>query len=142
LLTEEDAMGTWSEDTFGNDTACDWAVDLLDSPGLEAVSIALDAVLDEQGYVDSDLACEALAACEILARLQGNWGLRDAYSEELDQWIEQHPQPVPPQMVVQAEKAIARIVGDGSELAELWDQDGRNETWHSAVDDLARRVHG
>jgi hypothetical protein len=142
IRTQEGVMGTWSEDTFGNDTACDWAAEFLDAPGLEAVSQALDAVLGEDGYLDSDVACEALAACEVVARLLGNWGLRDAYSEELDRWIEENPQPVPPQMVAQAVEAIARIAGDDSELAELWDEEGRNDTWHSTVDDLARRTHG
>lgn len=135
-------MGAWSEDTFGNDTACDWVVEFLDSPELEAVSQALDAVLSGDGYLDSDVACEALAACEVLARLQGNWGLQDAYSEELDLWIEENPQPVETEMVEKAVEAIARIAGDDSELAELWDEGGRNDAWHSAVDDLARRVRG
>jgi hypothetical protein len=135
-------MGTWSEDTFGNDTACDWTYQFLDSPGVAAVSQALDAVLDEEDYLDSDTACEALVACEVIARLKGNWGLRDAYSEELDRWIGKNPQPVPLEIVSKAETAIARIMGGDSELVELWDEEERNDTWHSKVDDLARRVKG
>ena len=77
-------MGAWSEDTFGNDTACNWAGDFLDDPGLATVFRAFDAVLDEEGYLDSHIACDALAVCEVIARLKGNWGLQDAYSEDLD----------------------------------------------------------
>ncbi len=133
-------MGAWSEDTFGNDTACDWTGEFLDAPGLAVVSRALDAVLNEEDYLDSDFACEALAACEVSGRLKGNWGLRDAYSEELDTWIENNPQNVPPEIVSKAEEAITRIVGEDSELPELWDEGGRNDTWHGKIDDLVIRV--
>jgi len=45
-------------------------------------------------YLDSDEACDCLAACEVLARLQGKWGIRNPYSEELDKWIESNPTDV------------------------------------------------
>jgi hypothetical protein len=135
-------MGAWSEESFGNDLAADWVYVFLEDPGWAAVSQALDRVLDEEEYLEADAACEALAACEVIARLKGHWGLRDAYTEDLDRWVEENPQPVPPELVAKAEAAIARVVGDASELLELWDEDGRNEAWHSAVDDLEKRVKG
>ena len=135
-------MGAWSEDTFGNDTACDWIYDFLDAPGVSTVSKALDAVLDEKEYLDSDIACEALAACEVIARLKGNWGLRDAYSEELDNWIKGNPQQVSPEIVAKADAAISKIMGKNSELLELWDEDGKNSTWHRKIKDLQERIKG
>ena len=78
----------------------------------------------------------------MIARLKGHWGLRDAYSEALDRWVEENPQSVPQEVVAKAEAVIARIVGGDSELLELWDDGGRNDVWHSKVDDLARRIHG
>ena len=84
-------MGTWGADTFDNDGACDWAGDFIEKDRLTFVDQALDEVLEAGGtYLDSDLACKALAACELLARLQGFWGKRDAYSEEIDQWVLDH----------------------------------------------------
>lgn len=38
-------MGAWSAEPFGNDTACDWASELVDSKGLSAVNKALQAVV-------------------------------------------------------------------------------------------------
>lgn len=137
-------MGAWAEDTFGNDTACDWVGDFLEDPGLDAVKEAIHAVLEcgAEDYLDSDEACACLAACEVLARLQGKWGERNAYSEDLDKWIEANPQQVPDKFKKHADQAIARILGPESELPELWDEGGRNETWHAAVDDLRKRVQG
>ena len=39
-----------------------------------------------------------------------------------------------------AEAVVKRILADNSELAELWDEDGVNEVWHSKVEDLLKRV--
>lgn len=134
-------MGTWSEDTFGNDTACDWIGSFLNDPGLEAIEDVIDNVLaTEDDYLDSDEACECLAACEVLARWQGQWGIRNSYSVELDRWIEQNPTPVPRALKVAADSAIERILGPDSELPALWDEGGRNEKWNAVIDDLRRRI--
>ncbi len=135
-------MGAWAEDTFGNDSSCDWTGTFLASPGLVAVGAAIDAVLACDDYLDSDEACACLAACEVIARLQGRWGLRNAFSEDLDKWVEANPMEVPAALKSAADSAIARILAPDSELPELWDEGGRNEDWHNAVDDLRRRVQG
>lgn len=135
-------MGTWAEDTFGNDTACDWIGTFLESPGLHTVQEAISAALDAEGYLGGDEASNCLAACEVLARLQGQWGLRNAYSEELDAWITANPIQVPDQLKNSADSAIERILGPNSELPELWDEGGRNDVWHDAINDLRVRIRG
>ncbi len=135
-------MGTWAEDTFGNDTACDWIGTFLGDPGIPTVRSAIEEVLTTDDYLDSDEACECLAACEVIARLQGNWGLRNAYSEELDKWVEANPTDVPSEIKVSADSAIGKILGSNSELTELWDEGGRNEDWHKVIEDLRKRIRG
>lgn len=66
-------MGAWSEDALGNDVACDWAADFVGNPSLEIVEDIIKKVLHEDDYLDSDIACECLVACEIIARLKGFW---------------------------------------------------------------------
>ncbi len=136
-------MGAWAEDTFGNDTACDWVGSFLDNPGLDAVRSAIHLVLETgDDYLDSDEACECLAACEVIARLQGNWGSRNSYSEDLDKWIASNPTHVPDDLKYAADSAIERILGSESELPKLWDEGGRNETWHDSINDLRKRIQG
>jgi hypothetical protein len=82
-------MGAWSADTFGNDTACDWSYDLEKATDLSLVQKAFEAVLSvADDDLDSDAACEGLAACEVVARLKGNWGLRNPHTETVDKWVE------------------------------------------------------
>jgi Domain of unknown function (DUF4259) len=135
-------MGAWAEDTFGNDTSCDWIGIFLETPELNIVRETINAVLVAGDDLDSDEACDCLAACEVLARLQGKWGLKNAYSEELDAWVEANPMVVPNDLKIAADLAIERILGPDSELSELWDEDGRNDTWHNAINDLRERVRG
>ena len=135
-------MGAWDVGTFDNDTACDWAYDLEDAEDLSVVSEAFSHVLavgDE--YLDSNDACTGLAACEVVARLKGNWGPRNSYTETVDTWVAAHPQMPPEELVRQASAVIERVVTSPSELLELWEEGDATE-WRNAVEDLRRRVEG
>ncbi len=77
-------MGTWSHEPFGNDSANDWAYDLEDQSDLSLVVGAIQAVLDNgDDYLDSDLAVEAVAAAEVLAKMLGRGTQSDAYTEKV-----------------------------------------------------------
>ena len=54
-------MGTWSHESFGNDTANDWAYELEDATDFSVIEAALQVALDEgDEYLDADLAMEAM----------------------------------------------------------------------------------
>ena len=65
-------MGTWSHESFGNDTANDWAYELEDATDFSVIEAALQVALDEgDEYLDADLAMEAMeaiAAVEVIAK--------------------------------------------------------------------------
>lgn len=133
-------MGAWAEDAFGNDSACDWAGDFSDEPSLEKVEEAINIVIASDDYLDSDEACEALVACEIIARLKGNWGEKTSYSEAIDKWIESSDMTPSTELISKAVNAIFRILREDSELQELWDEDGENEKWHFEMNSLLSRI--
>jgi hypothetical protein len=134
-------MGAWSIESFGNDTACDWAYDLENTSDLSLVHTAIQKVLDVgDEYLDADAASEVIAAVEVIARLKGNFGLRDSYSETTDDWIAAHPQRPPPDLVALASKALDRVLVKPSELLELWEESDEFEAWKSSVLDLKNRA--
>lgn len=134
-------MGAWGHDTFDNDTACDWTYLLVESDDLAPVEAAIDAALAAgTEYLDGDVGAEALAACEVLARLQGRWGPRNAYTESVDDWVTAHPIVPDAEVLERAGRAVDRVLTEPSELLELWDEGGRHEEWHAAVEDLRLRV--
>jgi len=133
-------MGAWDADTFDNDTACDWAHDLESVDDLSRVRETLSRVLEVgDGYLDADVASEGLAACEVIARLKGNWGVRNPYTETVDKWVESHDIVPPDDLVQTAIAVIDRVRSAPSELLELWEE-GDAGDWHQAVENLRSRL--
>jgi hypothetical protein len=134
-------MGAWGVNTFDNDIACDWVYELEDVNDLSLVRETLARVLATSNeYLDSNDACEGLAACEVLARLKGNWGVRDAYTASLDKWVKNHPIQPSNDLVTQALAVIDRVLTAPSELLELWAAGDEIKAWYDAVADLRSRV--
>ncbi|GAA4578170.1 hypothetical protein GCM10023176_53550 [Micromonospora coerulea] len=119
-------MGTWAAEPFDNDTAADWCGELDDAapeqrPAL--VERALRAVLDEPGYLDSDLAVEAVAAAAVVAAHRpGAAPVNSAYAPDF--LTEGGRLDLPDRFRPLAVRALDRVVTDESELAELWAEAG------------------
>jgi len=135
-------MGTWAIDALGNDGACDWAYDLDEYNDLSLVEEALNkALAGGAEYLESLDACEALAAIEVIARLQGNWGEKNAYSESIDVWVEKTKLVPSKALAEKAHTVIERILAEDSELKELWQESEEFDAWEASVKNLAGRIH-
>jgi hypothetical protein len=73
--------------------------------------------------------------------LQGNWGKRSAYSESLDEWVENNQLQPSTDLVQKAHLAIERILADDSELKELWQESEDYEDWLDSIVELKSRVN-
>jgi hypothetical protein len=135
-------MGTWSYESFGNDDAADWAADLEEAGDLEFVESTLDAVLDVgKEYLEAPEAARAIAAAEAIARLQGRFGIRDAFSEAVDNWVNRGGVKPSPALAAKAQRALDRILTNPSELLELWEEAVEDvDNWKAAVQDLKARL--
>src|SRR5262249_9479993 len=111
-------MGAWGTGNFDNDTANDWAADFVEVGDLSLVREVLEkvAATTVEEYLKQRVSCYALAACEVIARLKGNWGTRDNYSEKVDDWVQANPTEPSRDLVQLALRAIDRIVTAPSEL--------------------------
>jgi hypothetical protein len=96
---------------------------------LSLIELALSAVEGAGDYLRAYDACEALAACEVLARLR-EFGY---------EWVSSHPIAPSAPLLSRACGAIDRILGENSELRQLWDDSGSAE-WIEGVEDLRRRL--
>lgn len=84
-------MGAWAVDAFGNDDAGDWSYELEETDDLFLIEEALNKVIETgDQYLEAPDATIALAAAEVIARLQGNWGERNSYTEAADGWVEKN----------------------------------------------------
>ena len=132
-------MGAWGVLAYDNDDANDWACGLDDVTNLSLVEQAFAAVETAVAYLEAPQACEALAACEVLARLLGHPSYHNAYTRKVDEWVGRHPLKPSPRLLARASSVIDRILGEKSELRELWEEGDAGE-WLTAVEDLRSRL--
>jgi len=134
-------MGAWDHTAFGNDDACDWGGDLRSCEDLSFVEETLDTVINAgEEYLEAPESSQAIAAAEVLARLQGHFAVRNAYTESVDEWVAAHPQTVPAALAQKAQAALDRIITRPSELLELWEESEDFESWKTTVTDLKSRI--
>ena len=135
-------MGAWGARAFDNDTANDWAHGLDEVDDLSLVEAAF-AEVERAGsnYLDQDPACNALAACEVLARLRNQPGYSNAYTEKVDMWVAAHSIDPPVQLISRGVVVIGRILGENSELRDLWEE-ADPEPWRTGMTDLRNRLTG
>ena len=134
-------MGTWSHEPFGNDTANDWAYDLEGQNDFSLVAKAIQNVLDNgTGYLESDIAVEAIAASEVLAKALGRGTQSDAYTEKVDAWLRSVTAKPSPDLLSKARQALTRILGPDSELRELWEEGDDFAAWESSTKALQSAV--
>ncbi|WP_346535489.1 DUF4259 domain-containing protein [Micromonospora sp. DPT] len=132
-------MGTWDSGPFDNDTAADWCGDLDDAdiakrPGL--VREALSRAAGEDGYLDADIACEAIAAAAMVAAQQpGGQPITSPYAPDFLR--DGGRLDLPSDSTALAVRSLDRIMAGNSEWHDLW-QDAAAGDVNPAFD----AVHG
>lgn len=134
-------MGAWSHEPFGNDTANDWAYDLEGAKDLSRIEAALDAVLKQgSACLEAPTAEEAVGAIEVIAHLLGRGTQSDAYTEKVEVWVKGAKQKPSAALLQKAQKVIARILAEESELSELWQESEESEQWLSSMSQLEAAI--
>ena len=125
-------MGAWSHEPFGNDDANDWAYDLEKVSDLSLVEQALDQALDAEDYLEAPDGSNAVAAVEVLAKMLGKGTQSDSYTEKIDEWLESVSVKPSKELLDKAKRVLVRVLGENSELKELWDDAGVDE-WSDSI---------
>ena len=129
-------MGAWSHQPFGNDDACDWAYELEDVTDFSVIEETFDHALDEEHeYLEAPDGSEIVAAAETLAKLLGKGTQTDSYTEAVDAWVKSISIKPSADLPHKAQRALTRVIGSDSELAELW-AEGGDEEWKASVQAL------
>lgn len=132
-------MGAWSHEPFGNDDANDWAYGLDDANDLSLIESALDRALESEDYLEAPEASEAVAAVEVLAKLLGRGTQTDSYTEKVDEWVKSISAKPDAALVAKAMLTLERVLGEKSELRELWEESGEEE-WLGSIRSLQSAI--
>jgi hypothetical protein len=137
----EDAMGIWGAGALDNDTAVDWMYGLGEVPDMSLIEGTLDRALAVgDDYLEAADAQEAIAAAEAVARLLGNFGVRNDYSRTMDDWVSYMTEKPSLELLTKAWRIVARVQQPPSELLELWVANDKAEAWSRSLADLKLRL--
>lgn len=134
-------MSSWAFDSFANDDAADWLAELDEQHDLGLVEITLEEALTVgDDYLEAPVAARALVAAEVIAIARGHAGLTASAEPQLASWIRKvRPKP-DAGLVARAVQTIDRLLGENSELRELWEESGEHEAWSADVLGLRERL--
>ncbi|MGR3869819.1 DUF4259 domain-containing protein [Streptomyces graminifolii] len=125
-------MGTWDVGPFDNDTAADWCNNLDDAAPDARTGLVRDTLAraaDTVGFLDADIADEAVAAAALVAaQCPGGEPADPHYGPD-------EPVPDLTDLRALALQALDRVITDPSELLELWaEADG--DPWRASINRL------
>ncbi|SDY70708.1 protein of unknown function [Lysobacter sp. yr284] len=125
-------MGAWGVGTFENDDALDWLGDLTDTDDSAAVRARLAQALASD-CLDAPDATTALAAAETVLSMLDAPTPSLAWHEEFAAWLPRHAAVADAALGAAAVDAVDRVLGEDSELRELWDETDDAGDWRAAV---------
>ena len=134
-------MGAWGAGSFENDTAMDWAAGVRSVEDVRKPFERLKRETDAHGttpelVVDSDFACELLAAAECVATMMGRRAkdVPDDLAERLGALGE--PDSL---LFHQGRNAVLHVLRN-SELAELWEEAAAESGVNEWLEEMTRLV--
>ncbi|XXY16026.1 DUF4259 domain-containing protein [Sorangium sp. So ce216] len=131
-------MGAWGYGSFENDSALDWLHEVVEAePALVGAALDGVATADDQVYLEVDECSAALAAAELVAAALGRGD--DRLNDDAAAWLRDHRDEIRGVGAARARRAVERVV-QGSELRELWDENGADTEWHAGVRELLKRL--
>lgn len=129
-------LGTWGPGPFDNDAARDWLLVLGRSDDRDLPEGALRS-LDEAPSMDAWEGAVAVAAAEAIAASRGHPAQR--LPDEVHQWLAvANPRPDATTADL-ALRVLAKVQGEHSELASLWEEVDSSR-WRGTLEDLGRRL--
>ena len=130
-------MGTWAAGSFGNDSAGDWIIDLLENPSYAFLEETLRASMEDPH--DSMLNENAVAAAEVICIINTGTNPKDydEVSHNLEPALEKlTQQEMPPRLGSLALQSV-EMIEQNSELKELWEED---DEWADEIRALKQRL--
>ncbi len=130
-------MGAWSHEPFGNDDALDWVYQLEDVKDESVLARVFNrAIENQEGYLEADDGFVIVAAAEVVAKLLGKGTQQDGYTEQVDAWVKSVDFQPSADLLAKAQTALDLVLGEESELNELWAEAEDRDNWRSSVEAL------
>ena len=123
-------MGAWSHEPFGNDDAADWGYELENAQDDAVLAKVFESAIENKDeYLEADDASVIIAAVEVVAKLLGKGTQADAYTAQIDEWVNTVKIEPSLELLEKARTALDLVLSDDSELNELWGETEYYDDW-------------
>ncbi len=127
-------MGVWSHEPFGNDDAADWVYELENAQDDAVLAKVFESAIENKDeYLEADDASVIIAAVEVIAKLLGKGTQVDAYTAQIDEWVNTVKIEPSPELLEKARTALDLVLSDDSELNELWGETEYYDDWRANI---------
>jgi hypothetical protein len=132
-------VGTWGEGPFDDDNAADWVWELQEAADWRVIESALRGAADvpSSDYLEAPDGQIAWAAAAVVAAADDPSAV--PLPDEASQWLAAHRDSRPTELRPLAVRALQRVMGSESELAELWQEAG-DDGWRANIQRLSALV--
>jgi len=125
--------------TFENDDAQDWIVELQEDGSVDFLVSSLSADEAGGGYLEAPEGARILCAAEVVAAAVS--GDRDALPEEAASWLKGQRDFDFARLAPLAKAGVDRVLAEHSELRELWEENADLfPEWRTSVTRLRSRL--
>lgn len=125
-------MAAWGTKTFEEDTANDWIQELIDSE--DPREFLVESLSIDPGFIEADQAAAILAAGETLIALLDE--PRVGVPGELVDWVGDNECEDVSDLPETAVASIVKVLGNESELRDIWNESEEFEEWQENVDQM------
>ncbi|HLX54795.1 MAG TPA: DUF4259 domain-containing protein [Aquella sp.] len=135
-------MGAWGYELFDDDTAYDYIDQIGNSDNPKEIFRNAFETAINADYLEYD-ECHAVivSASYIDSILNGTKPIKDAEDGIFYQFIEKNKTLNVSDLKTDAVKALERVIGNNSELNELWaENEELYPKWKANIDDLVKRL--
>jgi hypothetical protein len=137
-------MGTWGTGYFEDDAALDFMSNIEQSPDPKRMLVKAFDTAIKSDYLESDEGSAVIVAATYVDR-QVNGTKFSTESNgvplEVDTFPDRHPEQNLVDLKAKAVSALARILGENSEINELWaENDEEYFTWREGIQQLIGRL--
>lgn len=133
-------MTIWSVLPFDNSRGSAWVYALSETSDLTLIASTLGRLEGQEVIrLDQGVICEAIAACEVVARLNGNRQESNEFTDLVDHWIARRSIAASSGLTARARAVLARLLDLEPDLSSL-SQSISSADWRVALISLDNRL--
>jgi len=134
-------MGAWGHEIFEDDTTCDFVYEIAESDDpIQMLSNTFSNALNTKEYLEFDECCAVLVSAATVDTIV-NGTHHPSETESFREFVEANKSLPVENLKQSAAKALDKVLGEHSELNELWRENEEDYSkWKNVVLQLKERL--